>query len=1433
MKKLYFVLLTLLFAAISKAQVAVYTFSSSVGAYTPITGGTVLGTTTSDDQYFVDPGIPAGGFTATGPGFPIGFNFTVGVNVFDRVGIQNNGWISLGQSALTPSVNMTSTSTYTPLSSTAAIAPTHLRTRIAGIGRDIQAQAGSELRIETIGSAPNRVLVIQFTGYKKFGSGGTGDNFSFQIRLSETSNLIDVVYNAVVFNATSNTADVGLGGSVPTDFNNRTTTTDWNNTTAGLTNTDRCTMLNTVIVPVNGRDFRWTPASPCTNSSPFGSAAIDPSGAIVQISTCNFAGEYSTVTGAVNGQTLRFTSSVATDFITVHSGTPNGPVLAFGTTPLVFANTFTGTIYPHWNTPGCGSDPTCRITTVQCTSCLPNNDLCTGAFPIACGGSVTGTTVGYTIDAVPTCVTTLNTAPGVWYTFVGNGQLVTLNTCTGTSYDSKIGVFSGTCAALVCVTGNDDFCGLQSQVNFPSVLGTTYYVIVTGFGTATGAFTLTMTCTPPIVNDLCTGALPLACGATVTGTTVGATTDNPPTCITTLNTAPGVWYTFVGNGATNTLTMCVGTSYDSKIGVFTGTCAALVCVTGNDDFCGLQSQVSFPTTLGTTYYVIITGFGAATGAFTLTRTSAALPNDLCTGAININCGQTLTGSTSCGATIDAVATCGTALNTAPGLWYSFVGDGSPVTLSLCGSSYDTKIGVFTGTCAALVCVTGNDDFCGLQSQVTFNTNAGFTYYILVTGFSTNTGNFTLTRTCAPPCSGVPSPGTVTPATSTVCIGSTVTLTCSGYPPNTGLTFQWRQAPAAAGPYTVIAGATSNVYTFTAAATAYYTCTVTCTSVGGGSATTAPPVVVNVSNILFSSAVATPSTVCSPGSITITGTVSGGLNLGNYTWTLTGPGTIGPAVPSGTNNSSVSFSVTGIPAGNQVYTLTATDPVPCSKSATINVTVNLTPVVTLAPASATICNGAIQPITGTVTTGTGTFVFSPLTELYTDAAATVAYTGAALASGATIYAKPTVTRTYTATVTSALGCSSSTPITITVNQLPAITVQPGPTPQTVCPNFNVTYTVTATGTGLTYQWRRNGVNLTNNGHYFGVLTNTLFINNVVAADAGTYDVVVSGDCPPPVTSIPLTLNIGAAPIISTQPANFTICSLPASPTVLLNNATATFTVATIGSLPPPTIFQWQVSTDGGVTWTNLANSASLTASPYYAGVFTATLTVGNAPVSLNGYRYRVIITNSCNQTTTSNGAATLTVNASPVVAATDLFNQRICISDTLIPLVGTPVGGTWTGVGVSGFNFIPPVTAVGTYTLTYTYTNSAGCTVSDTTKAFVVDCPERLRELTDIGAVEIFPNPSNGHFNVRLKSTLYNYLGIKTYNMQGQLMVGKAVTNPATKRETLVTPVYTGLVYGRSIPVDLSHLANGTYLLVIYYDDGVRTSKKGFMIVIER
>ncbi|NOU47339.1 MAG: T9SS type A sorting domain-containing protein [Bacteroidales bacterium] len=62
------------------------------------------------------------------------------------------------------------------------------------------------------------------------------------------------------------------------------------------------------------------------------------------------------------------------------------------------------------------------------------------------------------------------------------------------------------------------------------------------------------------------------------------------------------------------------------------------------------------------------------------------------------------------------------------------------------------------------------------------------------------------------------------------------------------------------------------------------------------------------------------------------------------------------------------------------------------------------------------------------TGPAPITWTPITDLYTDAAATTAYAGEALT---TVYSKPLATRTYTATGTTLQGCTNSTDVTVTV------------------------------------------------------------------------------------------------------------------------------------------------------------------------------------------------------------------------------------------------------------------------------------------------------------------------------------------------------------------------------------------------------------------
>lgn len=241
------------------AQVSTYGFYNSTNTYTPISGGTVLGTTTTDDERFVDPSMPLGAAVnnASGPGFLIGFDFVFNGNTNDVFSVNANGWITLGNSTVTPNPVNNVGAGGTPLSATAASTPALLRDRISAFGIDMKAGAGGEIQYLTQGAAPNRTLTVQWTDYTV---GTSTTSLNFQIVLHETSNLVEVVYGTCTTDLTGNTnsAQVGLGGDDNTDYNNRKSGSSWANTTAGTASNNKIT-LNSTTVPASGLTFYWAP----------------------------------------------------------------------------------------------------------------------------------------------------------------------------------------------------------------------------------------------------------------------------------------------------------------------------------------------------------------------------------------------------------------------------------------------------------------------------------------------------------------------------------------------------------------------------------------------------------------------------------------------------------------------------------------------------------------------------------------------------------------------------------------------------------------------------------------------------------------------------------------------------------------------------------------------------------------------------------------------------------------------------------------------------------------------------------------------------------------------------------------------------------------------------------------------------------------------
>jgi len=129
--------------------------------------------------------------------------------------------------------------------------------------------------------------------------------------------------------------------------------------------------------------------------------------------------------------------------------------------------------------------------------------------------------------------------------------------------------------------------------------------------------------------------------------------------------------------------------------------------------------------------------------------------------------------------------------------------------------------------------------------------------------------------------------------------------------------------------------------------------------------------------------------------------------------------------------------------------------------------------------------------------------------------------------------------------------SSANVSLTVNTAPDITTEPAN--QTADVGSSVSFSVVATGTGLTYQWRKGTVNIA------GATSATLTINPVATSDAATnYNVVVTGTCAPTETSVnaSLTVNTGIGSVDAGK-ANGAVTIYPnpfsTSTTIMINDA----------------------------------------------------------------------------------------------------------------------------------------------------------------------------------------------------------------------------------------------------------------------------------------
>ncbi|TYA59706.1 T9SS type A sorting domain-containing protein [Formosa maritima] len=481
-------------------------------------------------------------------------------------------------------------------------------------------------------------------------------------------------------------------------------------------------------------------------------------------------------------------------------------------------------------------------------SCPPANDSCANAIPLDCDTSVSGSTVAATNQDIGTCVTALGAGPGVWYTIMGTGDDITIDT-EGSDFDTKLGVFEGSCNSLVCVDGDDDGgSGTLSELTFSSTEGVTYYIYVTGFLQNTGNYVLNVDCACKASMNECAIVYTSFGPAASTDLTVVAEYGVEPytydwsdgqsgQTITVAPTSTQVYSVLVtdAEGCTSTAVTnvlvsdiditCPNNNNSVKVtlchdgqeicvsenavqahlnhGDFLGSCnpdfdcsTAPLCDAAlkvpEPEATNISTEIeivwsaasglvngyylSVGTTLGgtdilnavdvgntleydlsglldfeTTYHVNVVAYNN-NGVPTNCQASDYFTTEEspCNQAQFTECGQTYSGST-VGLPVQNGLSCDISLDTSGGAWYLFIGNGDEITMDTNGSNFDTRLGVFSGTCDALVCVAGDDDDGdSTQSLLTFISAPGTPYFVYVTGYSSNEGDYVLNITCVPP-----------------------------------------------------------------------------------------------------------------------------------------------------------------------------------------------------------------------------------------------------------------------------------------------------------------------------------------------------------------------------------------------------------------------------------------------------------------------------------------------------------------------------------------------------------------------------------------------------------------------------------------------------------------------------------------------------------
>jgi hypothetical protein len=927
-----------------------------------------------------------------------------------------------------------------------------------------------------------------------------------------------------------------------------------------------------------------------------------------------------------------YTTSVTVNATPTAAPTNSGPICNGGTVTLT-ANPAGGATTYTWSGPSLSSATVANPTATPTVTSVYSLTVSDGTAASGCSPATVYTTQ-VTVRPTPTAAPTNNG-------YICNGGTVTL-TANGANGAS---VYNWSGSALVATTG-------ATPTATPTV--TSVYSVTVTDGTSDNG------CSPSTVYTT---------SVTVNGKPVASPTNSSPIC----------------NGGTVTLTA----NPSGGATTYNWSGASLASAT-------LQNPTATPT-VTSVYSLTVTDGSSQPGcspstvyttSVTVNSTPIAAPtNDgyICNGG-TVNLSANGSGGASVyswsGPSLSSSTIANpTATPTVTSVYSLTVTDGSGFAGCSPSTVYTTSVTVNSKPTAT---PTNNGYICnGGTVTLTANGANGASVYnwtgsslIASTGATTTatptvTGVYSLTVTDGSTKSGC-SPSTIYTTSVTVNAKPTATVANNGYICNGGTVMLTATPAGGASTYAwsgaSLVASTGVTTTATPTVTSVYSLTVTDgSSQPGCSPSTIYTTSVTV-NAKPTATVANNGYICNGGTVTITATPAGGAST--YAWS-------GAALVASTG-----ITTTATPTVTSVYSLTVTDGSTqpgCSPSAiyTTSVTVNNTP--TAAPT-----NSGVICVSGTVT----------LNANPANGASTYAWSGSSLVSSTlqNTTATPTVTTTYSLTVTDGSGkpgCSPATvyTTTVTVNPAPSLTSATNNGP--ICQPATLLLSANGAANVTGYSWA-GPVAIT------GATTATPSVPGTTTAATGIYSVTVNNASGSGCTRVYTT-----SATVNTIP---TVASITPSTTNMCNGTALTLTAGSVSGSGSLTSYNW--SGPNSYTSTTATNTAVLTPTTTAAsGVYTLSVTYTGS---------------GCTSSPVTSSA--VTVNNIPTMTSIGVSPTVLC-AGAVLSLTGNGASGTgsllsynWSGPGsysstTSGSTQVyttPNSGASGSYSVTVTYTGT-GCT----------------------------------------------------------------------------------------------------------------------------